>query len=71
MEVIPSRRYAESLADHDQLNPSPATRARMSVPAAAQAAVIGGRWWYRVAKLVQVGLTTRYYDQIGVPRLVD
>ena len=46
-------------------------RLGLSHVAAAKAAVTGRRWWYRAAKLVQVGLTTRYYDHLGVPRLAD
>ena len=38
---------------------------------AAQAAAVNRRWWARAAKLVQVGLTIRYYDRLGVPRLAD
>jgi len=44
-------------------------RLGLSHSAAAQAAVLNKRWWYRAARLVQVGLTTRYYDRMGVPRL--
>ncbi|MFZ0887656.1 MAG: group II intron reverse transcriptase/maturase [Candidatus Binataceae bacterium] len=46
---------------------------RLGLPhvAAAEAAVTGRRWWYRAAKLVQTGLTIRYYDRLGVPRLAD
>ena len=36
---------------------------------AAQAAAVNKRWWSRAAKLVHAGLTARYYDQMGVPRL--
>jgi RNA-directed DNA polymerase len=36
---------------------------------AALAARVNRRWWSRAAKLVHAGLTTRYYDRIGVPRL--
>jgi RNA-directed DNA polymerase len=44
-------------------------RLGLSHAAAAQAAVVNQRWWHRAAQLVQVGLTTRYYDRLGVPRL--
>jgi group II intron reverse transcriptase/maturase len=46
-------------------------RLGLSQSAAAQAAFLERRWWRRAAKLVQVGLTTRYYDRLGVPRLAD
>jgi RNA-directed DNA polymerase len=46
-------------------------RLGLSQSAAAQAAFLERRWWHRAAKLVQVGLTTRYYDRMGVPRLAD
>src|SRR6266851_153223 len=46
-------------------------RLGLSQSAAAQAAFLERRWWHRAAKLVQVGLTTRYYDRLGVPRLAD
>src|SRR5712692_7006474 len=46
-------------------------RLGLSPSAAAQAAFLERRWWHRAAKLVQVGLTTRYYDRLGVPRLAD
>ena len=38
---------------------------------AALAARVNKRWWSRAAKLVHVGLTSRYYDRIGVPRLAN
>lgn len=44
-------------------------RLGLSDVAAAQAAAVNKRWWARAAKLVHVGLTTRYYDRMGVPRL--
>jgi group II intron reverse transcriptase/maturase len=46
-------------------------RLGLSQSAAAQAAFLERRWWHRAAQLVQVGLTTRYYDRLGVPRLAD
>ncbi len=46
-------------------------RLGLSDQVAAQAAAVNRRWWARAAKLVQVGLTIRYYDRIGVPRLAD
>jgi RNA-directed DNA polymerase len=46
-------------------------RLGLSQSAAAQAAFLERRWWHRAAKLVHVGLTTRYYDRLGVPRLAD
>jgi RNA-directed DNA polymerase len=44
---------------------------RLGLPdaVAAQAAAVNKRWWHRAAKLVHAGLTARYYDRIGVPRL--
>ncbi len=44
-------------------------RLGLSALDAAMAARVNQRWWFRAAKLVHVGLTTRYYDRIGVPRL--
>ena len=32
---------------------------------------VNRRWWHRAAKLVHAGLTARYYDRLGVPRLAD
>jgi group II intron reverse transcriptase/maturase len=46
-------------------------RLGLSHKAAAQAAAVNQRWWPGAAQLVQVGLTTRYYDRLGVPRLAD
>jgi len=46
-------------------------RLGLSAAIAAQAAAVRKRWWSRAAQLVQVGLTTRYYGRIGVPRLAD
>jgi len=46
-------------------------RLGMSGAVAAQAAAVNQRWWSCAAKLVQLGLTTRYYDRLGVPRLAD
>jgi RNA-directed DNA polymerase len=46
-------------------------RLGLSNQVAAKAAAVHHRWWSRAAQLVQVGLTTRYYDRIGVPRLAD
>jgi RNA-directed DNA polymerase len=37
--------------------------------AAAQAAAATRRWWHNAALAVHLGLTTRYYDRLGVPRL--
>jgi RNA-directed DNA polymerase len=37
--------------------------------AAAKAAANTRRWWRNSASLVQLGLDTRYYDRMGVPRL--
>jgi RNA-directed DNA polymerase len=39
--------------------------------AAAQAATCTRRWWHNAARAVHRGLTTRYYDRRGVPRLAD
>ena len=36
---------------------------------AAQAAAVNHRWWHCAAQFVHAGLTIRYYDRIGVPRL--
>ena len=44
-------------------------RLGLSEMAAAQAASVNQRWWSRAAKLVHAGLTARFYDRIGVPRL--
>jgi RNA-directed DNA polymerase len=44
-------------------------RLGLSDAVAAQAAAVNQRWWSCAAKLVHAGLTTRYYDRIGVPRL--
>ena len=38
---------------------------------AAQAARVNRRWWHRAAMSVHAGLTARYYDRLGVPRLAD
>jgi group II intron reverse transcriptase/maturase len=46
-------------------------RLGLSDSAAAQAAAVNKRWWSRAAKLVHAGLTARYYDRMGVPRLAD
>jgi hypothetical protein len=46
-------------------------RLGLSGSAAAQAAAINKRWWSRAAKLVHAGLSARYYDRMGVPRLAD
>ena len=46
-------------------------RLGLSTQVAAKAAAVHHRWWSRAAQLVQVGLTTRYYDRMGVPRLAD
>jgi len=46
-------------------------RLGLSDAAAAQAAAVNRRWWARAAHLVKLGLTTRYYDRLGVPRLAD
>jgi hypothetical protein len=43
----------------------------MSRLAAARVAANTRRWWHNAAMLVQLGLTTRYYDRMGVPRLAD
>jgi RNA-directed DNA polymerase len=44
---------------------------KLGVPhlAAARVAANTRRWWRNAAMLVQLGLTTRYYDRIGVPKL--
>jgi group II intron reverse transcriptase/maturase len=46
---------------------------KLGVPqaAAAQAAANVRRWWHNAARFVHFGLTTRYFDQLGVPRLAD
>lgn len=46
---------------------------KLGVPptAAAQAAANARRWWHNAAMFVHFGLTTRYFDQLGVPRLAD
>jgi RNA-directed DNA polymerase len=46
-------------------------RLGLSDAVAAQAAAVNRRWWARAAQLVKLGLTTRYYDRLGVPRLAD
>jgi len=46
-------------------------RLGLSDSAAAQAAAVNQRWWSRAAKLVHAGLSARYYDRMGVPRLAD
>ena len=44
---------------------------KLGVPetAAAQAAANTRRWWHNAAMFVHFGLTTRYFDQLRVPRL--
>ena len=45
-------------------------RARgMSAPSAAQVAAHGRRWWKTSAKGLNLALPTRYFDQLGIPRL--
>jgi group II intron reverse transcriptase/maturase len=45
-------------------------RARgMSAHSAAQVAANGGHWWKNSAKAIHLALPTRYFDQLGVPRL--
>ena len=46
---------------------------KLGVPelAAAQAAANARRWWHNAALFVHFGLNTRYFDQLGVPRLAD
>jgi hypothetical protein len=46
---------------------------KLDVPhvAAARAAANTRRWWLDAAMFVHLGLTTRYYDRLGVPRLAD
>lgn len=39
--------------------------------AAAQVAANVRRWWHNAAMFVHFGLTTRYFDHLGVPRLAD
>ena len=39
--------------------------------AAAKVAANTRRWWRNSAMLVQLGLDTRYYDRMGVPRLAQ
>jgi RNA-directed DNA polymerase len=46
-------------------------RLGLSDSTAAQAAAVNKRWWSRAAKMVHAGLSARYYDRIGVPRLAD
>jgi RNA-directed DNA polymerase len=46
-------------------------RLGLSTAVAAQAAAVRQRWWSRAAQLVHAGLTARYYDRMGVPRLAD
>jgi hypothetical protein len=46
-------------------------RLGLSAAVAAQAAAVRKRWWSRAARLVHAGLTVRYYDPMGVPRLAD
>jgi len=44
---------------------------KLGVPglAAARVAANTRHWWHNAAMLVQLGLTIRYYDRLGVPRL--
>jgi RNA-directed DNA polymerase len=44
---------------------------KLGVPslAAARVAANNRRWWHNAAMLVQLGLTIRHYDRMGVPRL--
>jgi group II intron reverse transcriptase/maturase len=44
---------------------------KLGVPdvAAAQVAANARRWWHNAAMFVHFGLTTRYFDRLGVPRL--
>ena len=46
---------------------------KLGVPelAAARAAANARRWWHNAAMFVNLGLTTRYFDHLGVPRLAD
>jgi hypothetical protein len=46
---------------------------KLGVPerAAAQAAANARRWWHNAAMFIHFGLTTRYFDQLGVPRLAE
>ena len=44
-------------------------RLGLSEKVAAQAAAVNRRWWARAAKSVHAGLTARYFDRLGVPRL--
>ena len=46
---------------------------KLGVPGSAAAPVAGNvrRWWHNAAMFVHFGLTTRYFDQLGVPRLAD
>lgn len=44
-------------------------RLGLSDVAAKQAAAVNKRWWHRAAQFVHAGLTVRYYDRMGVPRL--
>ena len=46
-------------------------RLGLSDAVAAQAAAVNRRWWHRAAMSVHAGLTARYYDRLGVPRLAD
>jgi RNA-directed DNA polymerase len=41
----------------------------MSHASAAQVAANGRRWWRNSAMLIHLALPTRYFDQLGVPRL--
>lgn len=46
---------------------------KLGVPntAAAHVAANARRWWHNASMFVHFGLTTRYFDQLGVPRLAD
>ena len=46
---------------------------KLGVPenAAARAAANTRRWWHNAVLFVHFRLTTRYFDQLGVPRLAD
>ena len=46
---------------------------KLGVPgtAAAQVTANARRWWHNAAMFVHLGLTTCYFDRIGVPRLAD
>jgi hypothetical protein len=48
---------------------TPSCKLGVSHIAARRAAANRRRWWRKVARLAQIGLTTRRYDRLGVPKL--